>query len=122
MSTEDLMKVRYKVIADYPNSDYTVGAILNTHNYEDRWSGVAEDFCNQFPHLFKKLEWWEERKLEDMPKYVKFIDDFWRYRETEIAEVFNWYKYPLSACIHHSEVPINLLLPATKKEFKEMPV
>lgn len=25
----------------------------------------------KFPHLFKKLEWWQERKAIDMPQYIK---------------------------------------------------
>jgi hypothetical protein len=72
--TTDLMKPRWKVIADYPKNPYHVGDILN--------GGFrSEDliYCDDkgprwrdYPHLFRKLEWWEERKPEEMPEYVKF--------------------------------------------------
>jgi len=73
MTTEELMKPRYKVIADYPKSLYHVGDILNA-------GGSGEDciYCDRegprfrhYPHLFKPLAWYEERKPEDMPEYVK---------------------------------------------------
>ena len=29
-----------------------------------------ESFLKSFPSIFRKLEWWEERSIEDMPEYV----------------------------------------------------
>lgn len=66
MSIEDLMKPRYKVIADYPNSCYRVGVIIDKYIRP-----VTADFYDKFPHLFQKLEWYEERSVDDMPEYVK---------------------------------------------------
>jgi hypothetical protein len=73
MTVEELLQPRWQVIADYPKSLYHVGDILNGgYRSEDliycdtngpRWSN--------YPHLFKKLEWWEYRKREDMPQYIK---------------------------------------------------
>lgn len=40
-------------------------AVINTNH-------VYDAFFEAFPHLFKKLEWWEGRKPEDMPEYVKW--------------------------------------------------
>lgn len=31
---------------------------------------VKELYFNEAPHLFKPLQWWEYRKLEEMPEYV----------------------------------------------------
>lgn len=92
MTVEELMKPRYKVIADYPNSEFEVGTIINFPNKSDYYTGSDEwesefvkdknkggqfKFCikkiEPFPHLFKKLEWWEDRAIEDMPEYVKCI-------------------------------------------------
>lgn len=73
MTPEELMKPRYKVIAGYPNSPYEMGLLITT----DEWLWVnsnlrlADKDVDKYPHLFKKLEWWEERSVEDMPEYVK---------------------------------------------------
>lgn len=77
MSTEELMKVRYKVIADYPGMDdfYKIGEIIQPR-YPIHYGS--------YPHIFKKLEWWEERKESDMPQYVKSLNT------TLIYKVFHW--------------------------------
>lgn len=75
MSKEELMRPRYKVIAGYPDSHYTIGTILDRNwcRYEndDEETGKIIWQLSDFPHLFKRLEWWEERPIEDMPIYVK---------------------------------------------------
>lgn len=60
---EDLLKPRYKVIADYPNSEFKVGEILGQFAMP-----INKD---SFTNIFRKLEWWEDRKPEEMPEYVK---------------------------------------------------
>ena len=66
-----LLAPRYKVIAEWPDmsEDFEIGKILNGQ------AVYATEHCkvrmSAFPHLFKKLEWWEERKVEEMPEYVK---------------------------------------------------
>jgi hypothetical protein len=84
MSNEDLMKPRYKVIADYPGNIMPVGSIFwddiesveiitptgsrsvqGSYPYRDK---------HKYPHLFKPLQWWEERKPEEMPEYVKITE------------------------------------------------
>lgn len=80
MTAEQLLKKRYKVIADWPkNDDCNVGDILELSaeyggeqlyrfgEAQSLWS--VSDF-KQYPHLFKELQWWEDRKPEDMPGYV----------------------------------------------------
>ena len=67
MTVEQLMQPRYKVIADYPNSIYKIGEIVQQ---------FGKDFFNtaffeKYPQLFSKLEWWQDRKPEDMPRYIK---------------------------------------------------
>lgn len=79
----DLMKERYKVIAPYPGMKFKVGDIF-TYDREiaqtyDQWidqngqEHITSSFP-AFPHLFKRLEWWEDRKPEDMPGYLKWND------------------------------------------------
>lgn len=72
----NLMKPRYKVIADWPGADYLPGDIFTMEPDEDgtmldKIHFVFEHTCKKFPHLFKPLSWWEERKPGEMPEYVK---------------------------------------------------
>lgn len=74
MSTEEqkiaeLLKPRYKVIADYPGSPFKVNDVLNERNGEDKfynWIHMMESY----PHLFRKISWWEDREEKDMPEYL----------------------------------------------------
>lgn len=80
MTPKQLLQPRYEVIADYPNSPFKVGEILNFKEIYP-FSGlsfdiphlgiVAPEYFDKYPHLFRRLEWWEKRKPEDMPEYVK---------------------------------------------------
>lgn len=63
------MHPRYKVIADYPGNIILVGSVHTV----SRETEVA--FCDEYQHLFRRLEWWEERQPEEMPEYVKIIRD-----------------------------------------------
>lgn len=79
MSNEELLKKRWEVIAAFPNNrNYEVGSILDRDwcryvNDEDESEGIVWKISD-FPHLFKELGWWEKRKVEDMPAYVKQTD------------------------------------------------
>jgi hypothetical protein len=85
MTTEELMKERYKVIANYPGCKFKVGDILTyvreiAQTY-DLWrneaTGVEITYSGfgAYPHLFEPLPWWKERKAEDMPRYLKDTRD-----------------------------------------------
>lgn len=80
MTTEDLLKPRYRVIADWPGvaGKVNVGDIF-TPDPEDEgmfWidgEPFQEDKLLDYPHLFRKLEWWEERPEGELPQYLKSI-------------------------------------------------
>jgi len=87
MTVEELLMPRYKVIADYPHNPYKVGDLLEeftktafkltvTYNGNSMDETQANTYpasaIEKMPHLFRKLNWWEERKVEDMPEYVKY--------------------------------------------------
>ncbi len=76
MTPEELLKPRYKVIADYPNQYYSIGHVITEESgmFQELDIDFPLDYLNQYPHLFKKLEWWEDRLPEDMPQYVKVQD------------------------------------------------
>lgn len=84
MTAQELMVPRFKVIADYPycpvkvneqleNVTESLYVISKVGENENIWH-LSE--IEKFPHIFKKLNWWESRKPEDMPKQVfcKAID------------------------------------------------
>ena len=86
MTTEQLMQPRYKVIADYPNSPYGLNDVLT--NKEVRF-GMGRLMPEHYPAIFRKLEWWEERAVEDMPEWVKY--DPLRFPQWEkIMKVAKW--------------------------------
>lgn len=62
MTPEELLKPRYEVIADYPGCNVEVGTIFQ--------SDIGEYF-DRYPANFRKLAWWEHRKREELPEYVR---------------------------------------------------
>jgi hypothetical protein len=113
MSNEDLMKPRYKVIADFPEPRnhpyYEVGSVIRAITKED------EEYFGKYQTLFKPLQWWEERKPEEMPEYVKHITtgNIWRVKE---------YDLPTGAHISGSEISsywavMKNLEPATETDY-----
>ena len=119
MSNEELMKPRWKVIADYPGSDYHIGEILDRD-----WGWVGNDeigFKHQvshYPHLFKKLEWWEERDETNFPKYVKIEDRVIKVEKWIIEKSSVWMslQYPEKSFTMGSKYypPV---FPATEEEY-----
>lgn len=96
LSAEELMSPRWEVIAKYPLMKVMVGDIIIgysiglTCSYVVRRDGYLEEFHavpKHYPHLFRKLNWWEHRSEEDMPKKVicKAIPG-----DQEVIEVFRW--------------------------------
>ena len=112
MTTEQLMQPRYEVIADYPNS------IIPKGNIVDDLLLFKIEF-EKYPHLFRKLEWWEKRDVKDMPEYVKciktpdqkhFPDMIYKVR----YRAFEW-------GFDENEIPVfletNCYIPSTETEF-----
>lgn len=63
-----LLKPRYKVINDYPGGIYKVGDLVEPHAY---YGFDIFPYPHKYPHLFKSMDWWEDRGVEDMPQYIK---------------------------------------------------
>lgn len=78
---QELLKPRYKVIADYPEIErhnIRIGDVITISEsamYADKTQDgtpvVAIDH-EIFPAVFRRLEWWEERDVKDMPEYLKY--------------------------------------------------
>lgn len=63
---EILLKPRFEVIADYPNSNWSIGEIIT-----DAGEFSTKHIYRKYPHLFREMKWWEKRTEEEMPRYVK---------------------------------------------------
>jgi len=92
MTKEELLIPRYlcesPTDSHYPYSPFKVGDILTLNQISGNGSncctinGVvySEAALNKYPHLFRRLEWWEFRDEKDMPEYVRYGD--WRQPHT----------------------------------------
>lgn len=72
---------RFEVIAEFPKCKFLKGDLLqrvinaaNDWYHTDVYSclgGYDISDLEKYPHLFKKLNWWDNRKEKEMPKYLK---------------------------------------------------
>lgn len=116
MSNEELLKVRYKVVADYPHSQFKIGDILSVE-----FTGILSPKpIGNYPHLFKKLEWWEDRTDDEMPEYVKW-DVNGETRFLRLTGNFNGKSYKCIYLRDNSNGEVELTegdLPSTKEEYE----
>lgn len=80
MTPDELLMPRYKVIAIDTTESFQIGEILNHPPEWNDYLWVTPDgkiifYPEKYPHLFKPLQWWEDRKPEEMPQYVVICID-----------------------------------------------
>lgn len=88
MTSSELMNPRYEVIADYPSNQNSIGSVLECPNYDNDFTKKYwAESNNKYPHLFRKMNWWEKRNKRDMPMKLicKAIPN-----DTEIIEIQEW--------------------------------
>ena len=117
---KDLTPPRYLVIADYPNSHYEIGQIIELSVPKDAsgWDMVTlannEEIMPKYPHLFRLLHWSECLTEETIPQYVKNI------QSKKIYRVRNFHKTDMKAYdINGKFMNLKLYLPATLSEYNE---
>ncbi len=71
------MLSRFILRIDYPNSIFEVGDVIELDIERDCWVckkyedvGMKNHPAN-YPDVFKELDWWEYREIEDMPMYLR---------------------------------------------------
>ena len=75
LSPEELLKPRVMIINPWPDmAGNKVGDIIYVPS--DNWiyadGSLAEmDYFESFPHIFKPIPWYANRKESEMPEYVK---------------------------------------------------
>lgn len=110
MTVKQLLQPRYKVIADYPDSPHEIDDILEltTNNWR---------ICECYPHIFKKLEWWENRTWDHFKK-IPFFECVESIGPTSKGEVlsnadFVWWEYSKDRSTW------NCFIPTTKNKTKK---
>lgn len=96
MTNEELMKPRCKAIAPDTSGNFEVGEIFypekNGSYYFYGDNGKRCFAPKYYPHLFRELEWWEDRNPEDMPEFIKDATDgevskpIWRQGKMKIGK------------------------------------
>lgn len=119
MTPKEIMKPRWKIIAAIPFKEeddfWKVGEILDR---DWGWHGDDEDgfkyHISDYPHLFKKLEWWEGRQPEEMPLYVKW-------ESGKVTQVIRWNEgCDFCKVIDHTYfVSSHFFTPATREEYEQ---
>jgi len=131
LTTEQLLVPRYKVIANYPTSNmyFNVGDVLSWSDQYNSYLGgkdasLHKDTVEKYPHIFKMLEWWEERQPEEMPGYLQEteggkIEKITRYFIDGNLPCFYTGEIEKKGRFKGNETPFNLraMLPATEAEY-----
>jgi len=74
MTHEQLLAPRYEVIGLWPiNCPYFIGYIINQSDNLEGASFFKK--IDLYPHLFRRLNWWEKREASEMPEYVNLGGD-----------------------------------------------
>lgn len=117
---ENLLSPRYKVINLWPwQCPYKIGDIIH-EDLNIEGATFFKKTVHEFPHLFKKLLWFEDREISEMPEYFMYVKTIHHdlaghsktYKDIYV-KVQEWdnvngrwfpdnYKHPL----HHSSRPI----------------
>lgn len=106
----------------YPHGDVFIGDVLTLDSLgyvygseTGRW--VGKSIVSEYPHLFRQLEWWEERNPEDMPRFIKGINgnimfeiSEFKVKENSYFIKGNKYPYPINKTLASYE-------PATEQEY-----
>lgn len=124
---EKLLMPRYKVIADYPESIFKIGEILicivDGEEGNQYTFGNSQYYENLSPEIytcvFKKLDWWEEREISEMPEYVKWKPSIGL--SYKINKVIEWRDTSNPECRipnHRGAIKASFFLPATLSDYQ----
>jgi len=106
MKAKDLLIPRFEVINNYPDCDkhkLAIGSIVTFEYYTDetkQWYNdngqlkIYDAYYEGYPHLFRKLNWWEKRTKEQMPKKLKSLcskdEPNFDIEKEEVFEILDW--------------------------------
>lgn len=104
MKAKELLIPRFEVIEEYPKCEFEKNEILSRilyatndiyhSNKEASLGGLELLEIEKYPHLFRKLNWWENRKKEDMPKRLKSMaskdEPNFDIEKEEVYDIIDW--------------------------------
>lgn len=74
LRVKKLLEDRYEVMMDWPgNVIIKVGKVYSLPEIDGILTGLGWDNASKHPGIFRKLGWWEKRRKEEMPKFIKYI-------------------------------------------------
>lgn len=122
MTVVELLIPRIKCIEPFLGMEYQgweLNMILDVPPIDDYQFILS--LTKKYPLNFKLLEWWEERTVDMMPKYLKTtydggINEVHRYDfETNTIYVI----YPEGKCQYSLNAYLSARVPATEQEYKD---
>src|SRR4051812_36607757 len=97
MTVQELLRPRYLVVADFPQWSAFVHKkddILELRGIHFVGNGTAksinENEIDNYPAIFRKLEWWEMREESDMPEYILIKSEPFHVTSWEESALSNW--------------------------------
>lgn len=131
MTPEQLLIPRYKLYEKYPGQTEPTGTIFTkgfkgffhpdkpSINNKSIVYSAHEKWLKEYSNLFKKLEWWEERKKKDLPQYLRYTDK--ASPAHGIHKVMSWQEYNLGIVRlqHYGKVSFKMstIKPAKQEEY-----
>ena len=119
MTAKELMNTRFEVIVDYPSSPFIVGDVI-AYDGIVYGMGQPQKFTREpekYPHIFRKMNWWEKRTADQMPKKVMSIlddkGDTFEIQEWDMEILVGWVDKKERSCCS---------LPTFKPEYGYVPV
>lgn len=120
MTIEQLLKPRYKVIADMPIVKYFQVGEIYPYDIVPVVVGKEEFYVrlDMYPHLFQPLSWWMDRKVEDLPEYVTLegivykVDDWSNYRG-------GTFYIKSTSGFYRPSFPLKGAIPATLQDYQD---
>lgn len=92
MKSEELLKLRYEVIGAAPLLRNKIGEIIMCNNPSGRiecdfvFQGKVDISPDSYPLIFRKMNWWEKRSIEEMPKKLQSLS----FPDEKPYEIVKW--------------------------------
>lgn len=134
MTPQDLLKPRYKVIADFPNNIFKVGDILEKIERtsigklpENSFGKLIDETTGygwvieptKYPAIFKKLYWYQEREEKDLEeiKYLK-LQNGKVIEPYSINPEINYFYFDRDDWFNNDGFTLSTTIPLTKEEYE----
>lgn len=109
---------RYIQIGNYPGNKYDIGYIHTVNEDET-------DLFESYPLIYRLMSWWEKRKPEELPQYVRLVSGESYFSIGDVLRVADWnysYKTGWVCVINNTEqFYASNVEPITKQEFDNTP-